>query len=332
MKRALLLTGVLSFSVLTVYTQYVFLHTTDQVTNRPFRDASLEQYHEILDGRRPFPFQWRVAGPWLVRAGEWISGRDPHHVDVVIKVTALMISALLLMQFTALWTSPLGTITAGALYFALTAAAYSSEGYSIYYTNDFLMVLGWYAAVCLAARRRFGWLAVVIFATAWAKETIVLAPILMTLAWWRGWTTWRAWALCAAAFLVPTVFLRVHYPAPLASWAWWGNVTLNIPFLRLHPPILVGALRDNVKLFIFFNVLWILAYRTARRTSERFLRDLAIVGAVYLAMTYVVVYIRELRHFLPLAIIVIPLAVMALEEILPSSRDVEQQQVNAGGC
>ena len=68
--RALLVAGVVSFAALTVYTQYVFLHTTDHVTGRPFRDASLDQYHDILAGQRPFPFQWRVAGPWLVRAIE----------------------------------------------------------------------------------------------------------------------------------------------------------------------------------------------------------------------------------------------------------------------
>src|SRR5713226_9685550 len=68
--RALLLVGILSFSALTVYTQYVFLQTTDHVTGRPFRDTSLDEYHEILDGRRPFPYQWRVAGPWLVQLGE----------------------------------------------------------------------------------------------------------------------------------------------------------------------------------------------------------------------------------------------------------------------
>jgi hypothetical protein len=277
-KRSLLLAGIVSFSVLTVYTQYVFLHTTDHVTNRPFRDLSLEQYHEILDGRRPLPFQWRVAGPWLVRIGELATGRDPHQIDVVIKVTALATSALVLMPFTALWTTPLGTIAAVALYFALTAAAYSSEGYSIYYTNDFLMVSGWYAAVYLAARRRFGWLAVVTFATAWAKETIVLAPILLALAWWRGRVRLRDWTLCAIAFLIPTVFLRAHYPGRLAYWAWWGNVTLNVPFLRPQSTSAFGALRDNLKLLVFFNALWVLAYRTFRRTSEPFLHDLVQVG------------------------------------------------------
>ncbi len=77
---------------------------------------------------------------------------------------------------------------------------------------------------------------------------------------------------------------------------------------------------DNLKLLMLFNVLWLLAYRTFARTSEWFLRSLAIVGVVYLAMAYVVVYLRELRHFLPLAIIVIPLAVIEIERAVGGRR------------
>ena len=316
MKRAFLLIGVLSFSVLTVYTQYVFLHTTDNVTHRPFRDLSLEQYHEILDGRRPFPYQWRVAGPWLVRMGELVTGADPHAIDLGIKIVALAVSALLLIRLTALWTTPLGCVTAAALFFVLTAAAYSSEGYSIYYTNDFLMVAGWSGAALLIARQRFGMAAAVTFATAWAKETIVLAPILVVLEWWRGRARLRDCLLCAAAFLVPMGILRSHYPAPLRYWAWWGNVTLNLPFLRPEGFATLMAIRDNLKLLIFFNVLWVLAYRTFRRKPDTFLGNLAYVGVLYLAMAYVVVILRELRHVLPLAIVVIPLAMIELERLL----------------
>lgn len=316
----LLVAGIVCFSVLTVYTQYVFLHATDDVTHRPFRSLSLEQYHETLEGRRPFPYQWRVAGPWLVRSGEVLTGGDPHAIDVVLKVIALAGSAVFLALFAKRWTTPLGVVLVLALYFVLTAAAYSSEGYSIYFTNDFLMVLGWNAAVYLEAEKRYVSLALVIFATAWAKETIVLALFLVGLAWWRSEATTRDGLLCAAGFLIPTAFLRIHYPARFADWAWWGNVMLNVPFLRWRSEILIGAIRDNLKVMLFFNVLWLLAYQAFRRTTEPVLRDLVIVAAGYLVIAYVVVYIRELRHFLPLAIVILPLGVIRLEEILHTTK------------
>jgi hypothetical protein len=314
--RLLLLMGVVSFSALTVYTQYVFLQTTDQITSRSFRDTSLDEYHQILDGRRPFPYQWRVAGPWLVRLGEVATGRDPHQIDVLVKVVALAASTLLLIAFTATLTTPLASITAGAISLVLTAAAYSSEGYSIYYTNDFIMVMGWYAAVYLASRGRYGWVATMTFLTAWVKETIILAPILVGLAWWQGRASARDWLLCTVAFLIPTAILRAHYPAPLQYWAWWGNVTLNIPFLRPGRSFALQAARSNLKVLLLFNVLLLLAYRTIARTSEQFVRDLLYVSLFYAAALYIVVNIRELRHFLPLGIMIVPFAVAEIERMV----------------
>ena len=311
--RALVVAGVICLSVLTVYTQYVFLHTTDHVSGRPFRDLSLEDYHDTLEGRRPFPYQWRVAGAWVVRVGELTTGCDPHAVDVVVKIVALAGSAMFLLAFTAQWASPIATLLAGALYFALTAAAYSSQGYSIYYTNDFLMVLGWFAAVYLASRQRYGWAAIAALLTAWAKETIVLVPILAALAWWQGRASIRAVVMCAAGVLIPEAILRTVYPAPLTDWAWWGAISRNVPFLRPEREYVLLALRENAKVLLLFNVFWVLAYRTAVRTGEWFLRTLAIVGVIYLALAYVVVYIRELRHCLPLAIVVLPLAVVEID-------------------
>ncbi len=313
--RAFVIAGVICFSLLTVYTQYVFLNTTDHVTGRPFRDLSLEDYHDTLAGRRTFPYQWRVAGAWIVRAGETITGADPHAIDVVVKVTSLAGSALLLLAFTARYASPTATLLAGALYFALTAAAHASQGYSIYYTNDFLLVLGWFAAVFFASRGRYVWVALAALLTAWAKETIVLVPILAALAWWQRRTTMLAVILCAAGVLVPTAILRTTYQAPLNDWAWWGAVSRNVPFLRPEREYVLLALRENAKVLLMFNVLWVLAYRGALRTNEWFLRTLGVVGVVYLVLAYVVVYIRELRHFLPLAIIVIPLAAVEIDRV-----------------
>lgn len=314
--RRLLFVGALSFSAMIVYTQYVFLQTTDHVTGRPFLEASLDQYHETLDGRRAYPFQWRVAGPWLVRAGEVATGLDPHQIDIVLKVSALAVSTLVLVAFTARLTTPLAAVAGGALYLALTASAYASEGYAIYYTNDFLMVMGWFLAVYFAAQGRFLTVAIVTFLTAWAKETIVLAPILLALLWWRGKATWRNGLLCAVAFLIPTAFLRWYYPADLQNWAWVGNVSLNIPFIRPDSEHVMQALRTNLKVLLLFNVLWVLAYRTFSRASNLFVRDLAWVGAIYLAVLYIVVYLRELRHLMPLAIVIVPLAMVELERAL----------------
>ena len=319
--RASLIIAVICFSVLTVYAQYAFLDTTDSATHRGFREMSLAQYHDTLDGRRWFPFQWRVAGPWLVFLGERATHLDPHVIDITIKITALAVATLVLIEFTARWASALGALTGGVLFLVLTSVAFATEGYAIYYTNDYLLMMGWFVAVSLVARGRLGWAALVTFLTAWAKETIGLVPILVAFAYWRRKAPARAVVLCVLAFAIPMAFLRVRYPAPLKYWAWWNNIERNVPFVRTEPAIILLTLRNNLKVLMFYNVLWILAAQALARTSVTVLRDLGWVGAIYLAAAYVVVYVRELRHVLLLAIVVVPLAMMKLEELIASSRN-----------
>jgi hypothetical protein len=328
-RHAYLILAVTCFSVLTVYAQYAFLETTDNVTHREFRELSLAQYHETLEGRRWFPFQWRVAAPWLVFLGERTTRLDPHVIDVAIKIVTLAVSTLALIEFTAKWTSAVGAITAGALFLTLTSVAFATEGYAIYYTNDYLLMMGWFLAVSLVTRGKLGWAALVTFLTAWAKETIVLVPVLIAFAYWRGKATARAVLLCVLAFVIPMIVLRTHYVAPLKYWAWWNNIERNVPLVRTEPNIILMTLRNNVKVLMFYNVLWVLAAQAVARTSVPLLRDLACVGAMYLMAAYVVVYVRELRHFLPLAIVVLPLAVMAIEEMVASPHTGRRPHVDA---
>ena len=296
--------AVLCASMWTVYTQYVVLPMTDHVTGRTFREQSTEQYEQILNGTRPFPYQWRVAGPHLVKFGAAATGRDPHAIDVGVKVAALALSAWFFIRFASRWLSPMGILAASALYFFMTAAGYSSEGYSIYYTNDFLMVAGWNAAIALMAAGQWPAVAAVVFLTAWAKETVALIVVLAALAWWRGRATPVQFGLCALAFAVPFVFLRWAYPAPLGEWAWWHNLGMNLT-----------SPRDTIKLVVFVNVWGWLAIQAWRTTREPLLRDLGLVSLLYVAIMYVVIDLRELRHFMPLLIVILPAAVGWLERM-----------------
>ena len=64
------------------------------------------------------------------------------------------------------------------MYLFVTAAAFGSEGYAIYFTNDYLAILSWFAGV-VALRRGHWWLAALAaFAGAWAKETAMLIAFL----------------------------------------------------------------------------------------------------------------------------------------------------------
>ena len=310
MRALIVAIGLVCGSAFAVYPSFVQLDMTDQVRHRIVRDESAEEYRQAIAGRAPFPYQWRMLGPWIVRAGERTLHVDPHIVDVTVRVIALAVSALALGLFAARLATPAIAVASVGFYFAATAGAYASQPYSIYYTSDFLMIAGWFWSVYWLRTDRIGLAALAVFAGAWAKETLLLAPMLAGFEWLHRRERFGHAVVIAVAFAVPTVALRLMYPAPISAWAWWDAARNNVPFLD---PSRVGwTLRYNVKVLAFYNVGWVLAAVAAWRSRDPFIRDLALTCCVYLVLTYIVVYIRELRHFLPLAILIMPLA---LQEI-----------------
>ena len=315
--KAGLIVGVLLFSGWSVYTRYVDLNAFDLVTRMPFRELSMSQYHDTLAGVRTFPYQWRVLGFWMVKAGTTLAGNiDPHIIDGAIKTLALAASAALLYMFASTITTALGAVLATVIYLFVTAAAFGSEGYAIYFTNDYLAILSWFAGV-VALRRGHWWLAALAaFAGAWAKETAMLIAFVAGFEALRKRGPWSAAIACGVAFAVPTLILRTMYPAPISQWAWWDTFRLNVPFLTWDSVVLAKSLRDNLKVLLFLNVMWFWAWRAWRRTEDSFVVSVGLTLACYVVMAWMVVYIRELRHMLPFTILVIPLAVAELETLL----------------
>jgi hypothetical protein len=127
-----------------VYTSYVSLDHTDYVTGRTFRAVS----PKITGWRWRVAAGFRISGAssvtgWFA-AGERATGADPHAVDVITKVVALALSAWALALFAATLLPASGVLATVALYFGLSAGAYASQGYSIYYTGDYFMIAGWF--------------------------------------------------------------------------------------------------------------------------------------------------------------------------------------------
>lgn len=313
-----MLAAIVCFSILTVYTTYVSIYTKDVRTGAVYREDSLTQYHQGLDGTRAFPYRWRLLGIYIVFAGEKLTGLDPHAVDVVVKAAFLACSSTILFLFARAYATDIGAFAATALYLVATAAGFT-DGYSIYYTNDYVMIAAWFAIVWLARARRYAAVALLTFIGGFAKETMLLAPVLTGLSFLRKRAGWGAVVLVGVAFVVPVAFLRIVYPAPLRQWAWWDMVFANVPFLQSTRYEFMLTMKNNLKVLMLYNVLWFVAARAIARSKDAFLRDLGLTSIVYLVLAYPVIYFRELRHFLPLAIVVLPAAIGALEGSIQSS-------------
>src|SRR5687768_6585177 len=315
--RLTLLVGLLLFSGWSVYTRYFDLNAYDLATMRPFRQLSLDQYEATLAGTERRPYQFRVLAFWIVRAAQSVTHLDPLLIDAAIKTVSLTASAALIYAFSATLVSGMGAVLATVLYLLVTAAAFASEGYSIYFTNDYLGILAWFAGALAIRYRAWALAALCAFTGAWAKETPLLIVFLVTFEALRGRAPWWAVGLCAAAFAVPTILIRaVMYPASISDLAWWDNFRRNVPFATLEGGAIVRAFRENLKVILFLNILWWWAWRAWRRARDPYLTSMALTMACYAVLVWMLVYIRELRQMLPFTFFVIPLAVAELETLM----------------
>lgn len=321
-EKTALVAALLVFSFWAVYTSYVTIHFFDLATDMTFRELSTSWYQKTLAGTQAFPYQWRILGFAAVRALEVLTGFDPHLIDLALKTVILTASAWLLFVFAGSMVSSLGAGLATVTYLLLTAAAFASEGYSIYFTNDYLGILCWFAGVVAIRRKAWALAALAAFVGAWAKETTLLVVILIAFEAWRKRAPWRAVLICAVAFALPNFVMRTAYPAPLQDWAWWHIVTANVPFLVWQWPVIIKALQDNFKVLLFLNLAWFWAYRSWRRSADPYLVSVGLTLGCYVVLAWSVVVIRELRHMLPFMILVLPLAAAEVEARLGTAHGV----------
>jgi hypothetical protein len=115
------------------------------------------------------------------------------------------------------------------------------------------------------------------------------------------------------AFAVPQIVLRTMYPAPFVKWAWWDMVFANVPFLQRSMYEFSLTIKNNIKVALFYNVFWIWAARvcddrrSVRETSGcdwGGLPDAGLSGDLH----------SRAPPLPPLAIVVLPLAVNAIEQ------------------
>jgi len=309
-----ILATIAGFAIVTVYCTYLTVYMTDVATGAIVEAESLKQYREALSGTSEFPYQWRLLGTYLVWAGERLTGLHPHTIAVVLETVLLFASATTLFRFARLQQlSEVGSLCVTAFYLLATAVGFSDH-FRIYFTNDYVMIACWFAAVYFIATDRYWMAALMTFIGAWAKETMLLVPLLVLLRRRQGRAGNAAVAATVLAFLVPTVVLRSLYRAPIGKWAWWQMIFINLPFVYLGRRMLAIAVKNNLKFLMLYNALWIVAARALAKAARGTLaRDLALTGAIYLVLAFGVVVVGELRHFLPLAIIVLPAAIGALE-------------------
>lgn len=271
----------------------------------PKRELRAKRHDAILAMTGEAPWTYRVAMPAVAEVTERVIapvfGRSSLEAAYIGWHFAAVFGFLLLFHaWLRTWLDPAWTVAG-----VLLAAALHAPTYRFYWfgPDSAVDLVVWVAAALLARRGRDAWLVPLAFLGSLNRETAVFVLPIWAALRWGELPAGRIAALgaaIAAAWAAPFVGLRLVIG--LRPWS------VSVPELlrdNLQPDWLAYALA-------FFGALLVLPWLDLARAPAALRRLALVLVPTYLPLQLAFGRIREIRLFLPLLLVLVPLALLAL--------------------
>ncbi len=275
--------------------RYLELLKQFQVPVNP--DSYLDTWHDkMLAGQAAAPNQYRALTPWLV---QYLV--QPLHLTSTIYGAYAVLRGLLVAltlwcfdRYLRTWFSRPAAAAGALCLAALIPFTYFAVIQESDPLNLLVIVLGFLAI----ARKRDLWLFPLMLVGTLNRETTLLLPAEYFLARWKEEPSGRVisrTALLTACWAVVFTGLHLAY-GHRANYTeqimWDSNLATAMPTLRA---------------FVFLGVLWVLPWFAPKDTPPLLRRTLWLVPP-FVALHYIVAVVQEVRLFLPLLPILLPLS------------------------
>lgn len=256
----------------------------------------LPSWHlQMISGSAPAPNQYRPLTPWLAEMVRYLMpGESIYAAYFAVRAAATGLGLFCFDRYLKVWFTP-AAAAAGALFLA---AIIPFTYWRVVQESDPINLLVFVLAFWALARRRDLLLLPLVLVGTLNRETVAMIPALyLIIRWGRERPLRLAWttvALGAAWVLAYGGMLMIYGPRGYYCDVvmLWRNLSTVLP---------------TVYVFLLFGALWVLAFMGQRRGPEMLRRSLWLVPP-YVALHYAVAIAQEVRVYLPLAPIVIPLS------------------------
>ncbi len=257
---------------------------------------ALPQWHvDMITGCAPAPNQFRPLTPWLAEGIRLvIPGQSLFYAYMLLRGIVTGVGLFAFDRYLRAWFTP-AAAAAGAL---ALAAIIPFTYYRVVQESDPLNLLVIVLAFLFLARGRDLWLLPLVLVGTLNRETTAMIPAVYLLARWREQPArqviWRT-ALLAACW-------AAVYFGLVALYRWRAYYCETVMWPRN-----TAAFLPTLQVIMVYGALWVLAVLGAKRGPLMLRRAIWLVPP-YIALHYVIAMVNEVRLFLPLAPIVIPLS------------------------
>jgi hypothetical protein len=256
------------------------------------------EHIQAIHGVVRAPLRYRPLAFWMTEVVRRATGAPYLVTDFYLRMLFLFFCALAFHGYLRRWLDVPATVLGVVLLFALMPAVYWQDYHRLY---DFVNLLVFILGYTLIRAKRDWWLVPLLAVGMFNRETTVMLVVVYFFVRWGelpAGTVLLRTALLGLLCMGIYVGLRVAYG--YAPWYHWDELRENPfdPQTYLYP-------------LLFFNAFWVLAFLDWK-TKPRFLRRAMWMVPVFFAIHFVVGYVREVRLFLPLVPLFIPLGLLSL--------------------
>jgi hypothetical protein len=268
----------------------------------PTHEGQFNAHLLLIHGRGPYPDQYRVLTPFLAE-GLMLLGLSFVAAYQLLRFVFVAASLCVFHQYLLAWVRP---ALALAGLFALAAVLPFTYLFYTMQPGDPLNMLVFFLAFLALSRERDAWIVPLVIVGVLNRETAVLLPLLHALVRYRRDPRSRWIALCVTeavlaagiyAGLRAVIGSRAPY-APISPLHYWKANASDALAL--------------VQVLGFFNLALWLSWRDWRH-KPAFLRRTAWMVPVFFVVYGSFGYLREIRYFLPVLPVVVPLALLTLQ-------------------
>lgn len=263
----------------------------------------MQWYTQIIENKGPYPDQYRILTYYLAHLLIYI-GIPFGWAFAFLRFLFTAASFYIFYRYLEYWLQPVTALLGMFMMAAVIPITYLFYGMQ---PADPLNMLVFFAAIWALLNKKDSWLIPLVIIGMLNRETAILLPLIFALVR-IGIVPVR---YCLPRFLASSAIafgiylgLRIAFglKAPYAPTSplhyWWTNLTDWQTWIQL-----IG----------FFGVYLLMAWKDWKRKPD-FLKRLTLILPIFFLIHFTVGYMREVRYFLPLLPIIIPLTLINIEE------------------
>jgi hypothetical protein len=261
----------------------------------------------------PGPHAYRILVPYAVYGTSQVTAIPPLTTDFIFKVLVLTALQLVFFRYLGKFFSGMTPLLGVLLLDIYCAAALSYPvGPSVIETSDMLNVVVFSVALLAVFERRLALLLGTLFIGTLNRETPWLILPLVALADWKPGRKAVAAGLALIAVAAPYFLLRLLVGSPSPDWWLTRDIGGNIPFLTGDQT--ATALVANARVALMLGPLALPALLRVREHHPYHILA-AVIIPPFVVVHYLVGRIIEMRLWLPLLTVLIPLAISGMQKL-----------------